>query len=89
MFNAVNEGVAEKYYCLIHYGGSSTRGWYLYGQQQYKSKNYGSEDYMVMLVEEADKLWNTLPKELVDKIIADYSTPSKTSLPSLPPPDED
>ncbi|HET7147987.1 MAG TPA: hypothetical protein VFI73_05750 [Candidatus Nitrosopolaris sp.] len=87
----------EKYNSLIYYGGSSTRGYsrpysgasHLYGQQQYQSKNYGSEDYMTMLVEEADKLWNILPKELVDQIITEYCTANGSSLPSLPPLDEE
>jgi len=87
----------EKYNSLIRYDGSSTEGYthpyysgsYMYRQQNYKSKNYSSEDYMAMVAEEADKLWNMLPKELVDKIITDYSTTSGTSLPSSSPPDEE
>jgi hypothetical protein len=45
---------------------------------------------MTMLVEEADKLWNMLPKELIDKIINDNGNRGETpsSLPSLPPLDE-
>lgn len=97
MFNAVERNEPEKYNPLTHYGGSSTGGYsrqyygpsYMFEQQQNQSKSYDSEAYMTMLVEEADKLWNMLPKELVDKIIIDYSTPSVTSLPLLPGPDEE
>ena len=87
----------EKYNSLIHYSGSSTRGFsrpyygpsYMYGQQEYQSKNYDSEEYMAMLVEEADKLWNMLPKELVDKIINDNSNRNPFPLPLSPPPEEE
>jgi hypothetical protein len=87
----------EKYNSLIHYDGSSSRAYsrhyyggpYIYGQQQYQSKNYGSEDYMAMLVEEADKLWDMLPRELVDKIITDYSNRSHFPLPLSPSPEEE
>jgi hypothetical protein len=88
---------AEKYNSLIHYRGSSTRDYsrtyygasYMHGQEQYQSKNCGNGDYMAMLVEEADKLWNMLPKELVDKIITDYSNPNSFPLPLSPPPEEE
>jgi len=87
----------EKYNSLIHYDALSTKGYscpyyrpsYIYEQQQYQSKNYGSEDYMAMLVEEADKLCNKLPKELVDKIITDYGNHNSLPLPLLPPSEEE
>jgi hypothetical protein len=42
-----------------------------------------------MLVEEDDKLYNKMLKEYVDESIDDYSTPTRISLSSLPPPDEE
>jgi len=42
-----------------------------------------------MLIQEADKLYNKLAKELVDKIISDCVISISSSLPLLPPPDED
>ena len=39
-----------------------------YGQQQYPA-----QAYMDMLIEEAERLYNKLTKELVDEIITDYS----------------
>jgi hypothetical protein len=86
----------EKYSCLIFGNLPSTTyysnhqfppygyGFYTYKQEQHQSR----EDYVVMVVEEADKLYSKLLKDLVDQSIDDYSTPSRTSLPSLPPPDE-
>jgi hypothetical protein len=63
-----------------------------YGNQQYSSYCYGSsiygqqqnhsrEEYMAMLVEETDKLFNDLVKELVDEIISEHAP----SLPVLSP----
>jgi hypothetical protein len=43
-----------------------------------------------MLIEEAEKLYNKLAKELIDKIISDYAVniSSSSSLPLLPSPGE-
>jgi hypothetical protein len=42
-----------------------------------------------MLIEEAEKLYNKLAKEIGDEIITDYaSSTSSSSLPLLPPPVE-
>jgi chaperonin cofactor prefoldin len=61
-------------------------GFYTYGQRQYQSQNYDREDYMAMLVEEADKLHHTLVKELVDESISNYAvnTPPPSLLYLLP-----
>ncbi len=65
-------------------------GFYKDGQQQYQSMNYGREDYMTLLVEEAAKLYDKLVKEMVDEIISDYAaSTSSTSLPYLPPSDQE
>ena len=55
-----------------------------YGQQQ----QYPSQTYTDMLLDEAEKLYNKLAKELVDEIIGDclFSTPSP--LPVLSQSDE-
>jgi hypothetical protein len=76
----------ERYNSLIHYSSYSTSrphydASYVYGQQKDRSR----EDYMAMLVQEADKLYDKLLKDLADESIDDYSTPSRTSLPTLPP----
>ena len=54
-----------------------------YGQQQ---QQYPSQAYTDMLLEEAEKLYNNLTKELGDEIISDYasSAPSSSLLPLLP-----
>ena len=57
-----------------HYRAASS------GQQRYSSL-----DYISMLLEEAEKLYNKLSKELVDEIISDYASNISTSLPLLPP----
>jgi hypothetical protein len=57
-----------------------------YGQQQ---QRYPSQDYITMLIEEAEKLYNKLSKELVDEIISDYASNISTSLPLLPPSNEE
>ena len=53
-----------------------------YGQQQ---QQYPSQDYIDMLLEEAEKLYNKLAKELVDESISDYASNISSSLPLLPP----
>ena len=50
----------------------------MYGQQQ-----YSAQAYMDMLIEEAERLYNKLKKELVDEIITDYSSNISSSLPLL------
>jgi hypothetical protein len=90
----------DKYNALFNYDALTTDyknqqyppygyGFYMDGQQQYRSMNYGSEDYMTLLVEEAAVLYDKLVKEMVDEIISDYSaSTSSTSLPLLAPSDE-
>jgi hypothetical protein len=55
-----------------------------YGQQQYPS-----QDYIDVLLEEAEKLYNKLAKELVDESISDYAYNILSSLPLLPPAKEE
>jgi hypothetical protein len=59
-----------------------------YGQQQ--QQQYPSQDCIDVLLEEAEKLYNKLAKELVDESISDYdfSTASSSLLPLLQPPEE-
>ena len=59
-----------------------------YGQQQ--QQQYPSQAYTDMLLEETEKLYNKLAKELVEESITDYasSTASSSLLPLLPPPEE-
>ena len=56
-----------------------------YGQQQHQ---YSSQDCIDVLLEEAEKLYNKLVKELVDKSISDYASNISTSLPLLQSSDE-
>ena len=57
-----------------------------YGQQQ---QQYPSQAYTDMLLEEAEKLYNKLAKELGDEITSDYaSSTSSPSSPLLPPTEE-
>src|ERR1041385_8896693 len=49
-----------------------------YGQQQ----QYLSQAYADMLLEQAEKLYNKLAKELGDEIISDYASNVSSSLPS-------
>jgi hypothetical protein len=58
-----------------------------YGQQQ--RQQYSSQDCIDVLLEEAEKLYNKLVKELVDESISDYGCSiSSPSLPLLSPPEE-
>jgi hypothetical protein len=57
-----------------------------YGQQQ--QQQYPSQDCIDVLLEEAEKLYNKLVKELVDESISDYASNILSSLPLLQPPDE-
>jgi wobble nucleotide-excising tRNase len=73
----------DRYISLIYHDTPSTIDYsnssFMYGQQQqYRSR----EDYMAMLVEETDKLYNQLVKELVDEILSEH--PFSTSSPSVP-----
>ena len=56
-----------------------------YGQQQ----QHPSQDYIDMLIEEAEKLYNKLTKEWVDQIIMDYASNISFSLPLLSQSDEE
>ena len=61
-----------------HYGAAFS------GQQQ----QYPSQDCIDVLLEEAEKLYNKLVKELVDESISDYASIILSSLPLLQPSDE-
>ena len=63
------------------YDGQCYAASYRYGQQQYPT-----QAYMDMLIEEAERLYNKLTKELVDEIITDYSSKISSSLPLLQTP---
>jgi hypothetical protein len=58
---------------------------YTYGRQPQNQ----SQDYTDMLKEEAEKLYNKLVKELVDESISDYTFSITSSLPLLPPANEE
>jgi hypothetical protein len=84
----------DKYSQVIYHNTSSAANYnsqdYVaasYGQQQ---QQYPSHAYTDMLLEEAEKLYNKLAKELGDEIVSDhaYSTSSSSLLPLLPPTEE-
>ena len=57
-----------------------------YGRQQ--RQQYPSQDCIDVLLEEAEKLYNKLVKELVDESISDYAFSTSSSLPVLSQSDE-
>jgi hypothetical protein len=59
-----------------------------YGQQQQRQQ-YSSQDCIDVLLEEAEKLYNKLSKELVGEIISDYGCSISSSLIPLLPPSEE
>ena len=74
----------------MDYTSSDFNPYNVYWQQQHiQSKVYFTEDYVAMLSEDADKLFDKLAKDLVDETLSDY-TVSKASatLPMLPSMDE-
>lgn len=82
----------DKYSQLIYHNTPSTAN---YNSQYYDTASYGqqqqypSQVYTDMLLEEAEKLYNKLAKELGDEIISDYvSRTSSSSLPVLSQSDE-
>ncbi len=82
----------EKYTSLIQQNPFSTMDYtspdfnpyYMYGQQQpIRSKIYFTEDYVAMILEDADKLLENLVKVLGDEVISGYTVSTSPS-PSLP-----
>jgi len=82
---------------LYHNVSSSTTDYssqyyesYMYKQKQYTSYNNDGEGSGALLIEEAEKLYNKLAKELPDEIINVYaSSIASSSLPLLPSSDEE
>ena len=82
--------MCQKYGCLIYHNTPPTANYISqdydaasYGQQQ--QQQYPSQAYIDMLLEEAEKLYNKLAKELGDEIISDYASSTSSSLlPLLP-----
>ena len=81
----------SKYSSLIYHNTSSTAD---YSGQYYSTDSYGqqqqhpSQDYIDMLIQEAEKLYNKLAKELGDESISDYAFSTSSSLPVLSQSDE-
>ena len=80
----------SKYSSLIYHNTPSTAD---YSGQYYSDASYGqqqqhsSQDYISVLIEECEKLYNKLAKELGDESISDYAF-STSSLPVLSQSDE-
>jgi hypothetical protein len=78
----------DKYSSLIYHNNTSSNADYInryydtapHGQQQ----QYPSQNYLDVLIQEAEKLYNKLAKELGDEIISDYASSTSSSLPLLP-----
>ena len=83
----------DRYISLIYHNNISSTADYSgqyydaasYGQQQ----QYPSQDCISMLLEEAEKLYNKLSKELVDESISDYAFSILSSLPMLQSPSDE
>ena len=83
----------SKYSSLIYHNNTSSTA--NYSSQYYETGSYGQhqqypeQDYIDVLIEESEKLYTSLIKEWVDKIITDYtSSITSSSLPVLSPSDE-
>jgi hypothetical protein len=83
----------DRYSSLIYHNNTSSNT--DYNSQNYDTASYGqqeqyqSQDYISMLIEEAEKLYTTLIKEYVDEIITDYTfSISSPSFPVLSQSDE-
>ncbi|MGA9170273.1 MAG: hypothetical protein WBZ20_09025 [Nitrososphaeraceae archaeon] len=81
----------DKYSRLIYHNTPSTVN---YNSQIYDSASYGQQQHPLqaygdMLLEESEKLYDKLAKELGDEIITDYvSSTALSLLPLLPQPEE-
>ena len=78
----------QKYSKLIYYNRSSSAGnidqrstgyYYIHGQQPYLSYDHFFEEYKSTLLEDAEKAYNKLVKELTEQIINDYSIKNTSS----------
>jgi hypothetical protein len=82
---------------ITDYYSSSSQDYtafYMFGgqiqQQQYSSSDYNTEANMAVIVEEAEKLFNKLIKDCINKVITDCTfSKSSSSLPLLPPSNEE
>ena len=81
----------DRYISLIYHNTFSTAD---YSGQYYSTDSYGqqqqhpSQDYIDMLIQEAEKLYNKLAKDLEDESISDYAFSTSSSLPVLSQSDE-
>ena len=81
----------DKYSALIYHNDTPSVA--DYRSQYYETSSYGQqqyplEDYTDMILEEAEKLYNKLAKELLDESITDYASSILSSLPMLSQSDE-
>ena len=82
----------DKYSHLIYHNTSSTADYssdQYYDTGSYGQQQYPSQDYIDMLLEEAEKLYNKRSKELIDETIIDYASDISSSLPVLSQSDEE
>ena len=76
---------------MIYHNTSSTAD---YSSEYYSTDSYGqqrqypSQDYIDVLIQEAEKLYNKLTKEMVNTTITDYASTILSSLPMLSQSDE-
>jgi 4-alpha-glucanotransferase len=76
--STIAEYYNRQYYTSYTYGGGQQ-------QQHYASKDSFRQAYIHMLSEEPEKLFNSLEKILVDEVIDQYLSKTPSSLPMLPP----
>jgi hypothetical protein len=70
------------------YTVSYTYGLHIQQQRQCSSPDYNTEANIAVMIEEAEKLFNKLVKDCINKTITDYTfskSPLPSSLPLLPP----
>ena len=84
----------DKYSCLLYHNNTSSNADYTTSIMLLlpmdNSQQNQSQDYIDVLIEEAEKLYNKLIKELVDESISGYGCSiSSPSLPLLPPSDDE
>jgi hypothetical protein len=90
LVESIREG-PDRYSSLIYHNTSPPAD---YISQYYSSDSYGqqqqhpSQDYIDVLIQEAEKLYNKLAKELGDESISDYAFSILSSLPVLSQSDE-
>jgi hypothetical protein len=81
----------DKYGFLVHHNNTPSTADYInqyYDTASYGQGQYQSQDYTAMILDEAEKLYNKLTKEMLNTTITDYASSILSSLPMLSQSDE-